>query len=93
MTRIEVWQAIRRGELVASTEVARMGSDDWKPMTAYPELARLLDQQARSVAVHPVAANVGIPAPLGRRFLAKVIDVLLLAIRCSIRSSSRSRGS
>lgn len=80
MTRMEIWQAIRRGELGAATEVAHRGSDDWKPLAEYPELARLLEQQSRSVEARPLSAGVGVPAPLGRRFLAKVIDLLLLGI-------------
>lgn len=80
MTRMEIWQAIRRGELGEATEVAPLGSDDWKPMTAYPELARLLDQQARSVVAKAVPMNAGVPAPMGRRFVAKLIDMLLLGI-------------
>ncbi len=80
MTRMEIWQAIRRGELDGRTEITHQGSDAWKPLSAYPELARLFEQHLQSLASRQLPSNTGVPAPFPKRIVAKVIDLFLLWI-------------
>jgi hypothetical protein len=47
---------IRRGELDGKTVVARVGSDDWRPMSDYPELRRYLEM---ATAARPAPASPG----------------------------------
>ncbi len=41
--RYELRERIRRGEANAGTEIAPSGSDEWKRISAYPELSRYLE--------------------------------------------------
>lgn len=92
MTRMELWQAIRRGEIDGTTEVALPGSDDWKPITAYPELARLLTQLAHAAPAHSVKSQLRENAPLGRRLLAKLVDgVLVMLVMAPVSKSLDTR--
>ncbi|HKC25248.1 MAG TPA: DUF4013 domain-containing protein [Thermoanaerobaculia bacterium] len=49
--RFEVRDRIRRGDVDSRTQLARVGTDDWKPAGAFPELARYVDLAREKRAV------------------------------------------
>jgi uncharacterized membrane protein len=60
--RYQLRERIRRGEVSASTEIAPVGTDGWKQVALYPELARYLELAAASPASNaPVVART-VPA-------------------------------
>jgi hypothetical protein len=67
--RYQLRQRIRRGETSGSDEIAPVGTEDWKPVASYPELARYLELAAaspganrslvaRAVPAEPVASRI-----------------------------------
>lgn len=95
LDRNELWSRIRKGEVTATTELCEAGSDTWQPITAFPELARLLQQQGRASSAGvprpggmvSSPQNIRVPAPLGKRFAAKVLDGLALVLLNRIATS------
>jgi hypothetical protein len=61
--RYQLRERIRRGEVTASTEIAPIGTENWKQVVSYPELARYLELAAASpgsnapVVARPVPAE------------------------------------
>src|SRR5258707_4622460 len=53
--RFEVRAGIRRGEVDSRTQLARVGTDNWKPTSAFPELARYVDLARENRAVVSLA--------------------------------------
>lgn len=59
--RYQLRERIRRGEVTASTEIAPIGTEDWKRVASYPELARYLELAASLPSGAPVIARA-VPA-------------------------------
>ena len=60
--RYQLRERIRRGEVGASTEIAPVGTEDWKQVATYPELAQYVELAAASPGSNaPVVART-VPA-------------------------------
>jgi hypothetical protein len=56
--RYQLRERIRHGEVSASTEIAPVGTDEWRQAASYPELARYLELAAASPGSHvPLVAR------------------------------------
>ncbi len=90
LDRLGVRDRIRSGDIAASTELALVGSDDWRAAASYPELARYFELAAARPApqivkppkirdVQPMSERIvgGIAYPLAG---GQIITVVLLAV-------------
>jgi hypothetical protein len=55
LDRLELRNRIRHGEVDSRTQLARVGTEDWKPTAAFPELARYIELAREKRAVVAVA--------------------------------------
>jgi len=89
--RYQIRERIRHGTLGGSDQIAPVGTEDWKPIASYPELARYLELAAasprpnvplaaRKVPAEPVSSRI-VPAlryPLSGGEIAVVVGLAIL---------------
>jgi hypothetical protein len=93
--RYQLRERIRRGEVSAATEIAPAGSDEWRRVSAYPELTRYLELAAtqpkvsdapvtsRTVPAETVASRI-VPALLYPIAGGEILVIVGLAILQSL---------